>query len=86
LQRSFESYEIESLPIIPLLYDTGYLTIKSSSTNNMMQDYILTYPNLEVKNAMLDSLFRVNTEDRTSLGRIDLVLESDLVFIFLSLR
>jgi hypothetical protein len=35
---------------------------------------------------MLDSLFRVNTEDRTSLGRIDLVLESDLVFIFLSLR
>jgi hypothetical protein len=152
LQRSFESYEIESLPIIPLLYDTGYLTIKSSSTNNMMQDYILAYPNLEVKNAMLDSLllgfsetsmekidniifsisdaistsnlekffsilksyfasipydlipekkldekyfqlifyllmrvssFRVNTEDRTNLGRIDLVLESDTsVYLF----
>jgi hypothetical protein len=152
LQRSFESYEIESLPIIPLLYDTGYLTIKSSSTNNMMQDYILAYPNLEVKNAMLDSLllgfseapmekidsiilsisdaistsnlekffsilksyfasipydlipekkldekyfqlifyllmrvssFRVNTEDRTNLGRIDLLLESDTsVYLF----
>jgi hypothetical protein len=118
----------------------------------MMQDYILAYPNLEVKNAMLDSLllgfseapmekidsiilsisdaistsnlekffsilksyfasipydlipekkldekyfqlifyllmrvssFRVNTEDRTNLGRIDLVLESDTsVYIF----
>ena len=151
LQRSFESYEIESLPIIPLLYDTGYLTIKDCS-HSMMQDYILAYPNLEVKNSMLDSLllgfsetsmekidniifsisdaisasnlddlfsvlksyfasipydlipkknlgekyfqlifyllmrvssFRVNAEDRTSLGRIDLVLESDTsIYLF----
>ncbi|MFM7458701.1 MAG: AAA family ATPase, partial [bacterium] len=55
LQRSFESYEIESLPIIPLLYDTGYLTIKDCS-KSMIQDYILAYPNLEVKSSMLDSL------------------------------
>jgi hypothetical protein len=147
MQTSFEGYDIENLPLMPILYDAGYLTIKDFSVRNLMTAYSLGYPNFEVKNSLLENLlksytdirkpefasslvfsvqdailandlekffsllksyfasipydlipkkdlnekyfqlifyllmrvssFRVNTEDRTNLGRIDLVLESD---------
>jgi hypothetical protein len=153
MQTSFEGYDIENLPLMPILYDSGYLTIQDFSVRNLMTDYSLGYPNFEVKNSLLENLlksytdlrkpefasslvfsvqeailandlekffsllksyfasipydlipkkelnekyfqlifyllmrvtsFRVNTEDRTNLGRIDLVLESDTdVYIF----
>jgi hypothetical protein len=153
MQTSFEGYDIENLPLMPILYDAGYLTIKDFSVRNLMTAYSLGYPNFEVKNSLLENLlksytdirkpefasslvfsvqdailandlekffsllksyfasipydlipkkdlnekyfqlifyllmrvssFRVNTEDRTNLGRIDLVLESDTdVYIF----
>ena len=152
-QTALESYEVASLPLIPILYDAGYLTIKGFSARNDIAVYTLGYPNFEVKNSFIDILlknftesnkpekteslifpiqeailsndlekffsllksyfasipydlipkkelnekyfqlifyllmrvtsFRVNTEDRTNLGRIDLVLESDTdVYIF----
>jgi hypothetical protein len=153
MQTSFDGYDIENLPLMPILYDAGYLTIKDFSVRNLMTAYSLGYPNFEVKNSLLENLlksytdirkpefasslvfsvqdailandlekffsllksyfasipydlipkkdlnekyfqlifyllmrvssFRVNTEDRTNLGRIDLVLESDTdVYIF----
>jgi hypothetical protein len=153
MQTSFEGYDVEKLPLMPILYDAGYLTIKDFSVRNLMTAYSLGYPNFEVKNSLLENLlksytdlrkpefasslvfsvqeailandlekffsllksyfasipydlipkkelnekyfqlifyllmrvtsFRVNTEDRTNLGRIDLVLESDTdVYIF----
>ena len=152
-QTALESYEVASLPLIPILYDAGYLTIKGFSARNDIAVYTLGYPNFEVKNSFIDILlknftesnkpekteslifpiqeailandlekffsllksyfasipydlipkkelnekyfqlifyllmrvtsFRVNTEDRTNLGRIDLVLESDTdVYVF----
>ncbi len=153
MQTSFEGYDVEKLPLMPILYDSGYLTIKDFSVRNLMTDYSLGYPNFEVKNSLLENLlksytdlrkpefasslvfsvqdailandlekffsllksyfasipydlipkkdlnekyfqlifyllmrvtsFRVNTEDRTNLGRIDLVLENDTdIYLF----
>jgi hypothetical protein len=153
MQTSFEGYDIENLPLMPILYDAGYLTLKDFSVRNLMTAYSLGYPNFEVKNSLLENLlksytdlrkpefasglvfsvqdailandletffsllksyfasipydlipkkelnekyfqlifyllmrvtsFRVNTEDRTNLGRIDLMLETDTsIYLF----
>lgn len=43
---SFEKYEIENLTLLPLLFQTGYLTIKKIDILN--DEYTLEYPNREV--------------------------------------
>jgi len=47
---AFESYDIESLDTFPLLFQTGYCTIKSKEEFGL---YVLNYPNKEVKESML---------------------------------
>ncbi len=49
---AFNSYDIDNLDIIPLLFQTGYLTIKEKNRNL----YTLGYPNQEVKESMLQHL------------------------------
>ncbi len=51
---AFSTYELESLDIIPLLFQTGYLTIKGYNPDN--RRYTLSYPNFEVENAFLTYL------------------------------
>ena len=145
-------YDVESLPLIPIMFDAGYLTVVQQSLMGNDIIYGLSYPNYEVKNSLISGLlsefseknsgsispemlqisrtiinndlekffsllkayfasipydlipkkdlnekyfqlifyllmrvtsFRVNTEDRTNLGRIDLVLESDTdIYLF----
>ena len=53
-ESAFSSYEIENLKIIPILFQTGYLTI--SGYNKERMEYTLTYPNFEVKNSMTECL------------------------------
>lgn len=50
-ELSFSTYELEKLDVIPLLFQTGYLTIKGY--NPQRQLYQLGYPNQEVENAFL---------------------------------
>ena len=45
-----ESYELDNLEIIPLLFQTGYLTIKK--LDKMTNDMVLDYPNKEVRQSM----------------------------------
>ena len=52
---AFSTYEIERLDIVPLLFQTGYLTIKSYNPKN--RRYRLSYPNYEVEHAFLTHLF-----------------------------
>ena len=55
--RSYEDlkdYQIENPDIIPLFYQTGYLTIKDYDKRH--NEYFLKYPNEEVKNAFLKLL------------------------------
>lgn len=49
-------YEIENLSIIPLLYQTGYLTIKESESDEYGTFYILSYPNNEVRHSFVTYL------------------------------
>ena len=50
----FESYDLERLETVPLLYQTGYLTIRDYS--DLKDVFTLDYPNTEVKESMLSHL------------------------------
>jgi len=65
-QGAFESYDIENLDTFPLLFQTGYLTIKSEEEFGI---FTLDYPNKEVKESMLRHLigtFRDDSPARTT--------------------
>ncbi len=51
---AFDSFEIEHIDIITLLFQTGYLTIKKYDAGREL--YTLGYPNREVKKSMLEYL------------------------------
>jgi hypothetical protein len=50
-ERTFSSYDIEYLQAIPILFQTGYLTIKAKQAFGL---YTLDYPNSEVRESLLD--------------------------------
>ena len=49
IAEDFSTYDVENLQILPLLLQTGYLTIKSSSQELGMTLYRLGFPNREVQ-------------------------------------
>lgn len=57
---AFSTYEIENLEIVPLLFQTGYLTIKAYE--DQLQTYRLSYPNYEVKRAFMTYLLHTYSE------------------------
>jgi Predicted AAA-ATPase/PD-(D/E)XK nuclease superfamily len=53
----FDSFDIENMNIYSLLFQTGYLTIKTIKGSGGKRDlYTLAYPNLEVKESFLEHL------------------------------
>ncbi|MCB0835748.1 MAG: ATP-binding protein [Bacteroidetes bacterium] len=59
-QSAFESYDIDNLDTLPLLFQTGYCTIKSVEEFGI---YILDYPNKEVKESLLRHLIGAYRND-----------------------
>lgn len=56
-EEIFASFEIDRLHVVSLLFQAGYLTIKEiQPVNRRKKFYILSYPNLEVKEAFLEYL------------------------------
>lgn len=55
-ETSFANYDIEQLECFPLLYQTGYLTIKDYRPDRMT--YRLDFPNYEVESAFIEELLR----------------------------
>ena len=53
-ELAFSTYEVDRLQIVPLLFQTGYLTIKSY--NSQTRRYRLSYPNYEVEYAFMSYL------------------------------
>ncbi|MBL7815379.1 MAG: AAA family ATPase [Saprospiraceae bacterium] len=45
-----DKYDIDNLELIPLLFQTGYLTVKKA--NPLTGEYVLDYPNQEVRQSM----------------------------------
>jgi hypothetical protein len=58
---AFESYDPENLENIPLLFQTGYLTIKSVNQFGVQPAYTLGIPNMEVKESLMNHLLSVYT-------------------------
>ena len=63
----FESYTLENLEWQPLLFQTGYLTIKDYSEE--YEVYTLDYPNREVKDSMFQHLLGAFREGSTTHTR-----------------
>ncbi|MGB0864801.1 MAG: PD-(D/E)XK nuclease domain-containing protein, partial [Saprospiraceae bacterium] len=62
----FSSYNIKKLETIPILFQTGYLTIKSRKENDI---YTVDYPNLEVRDSMMRSLIGELSYEQSSFSR-----------------
>jgi hypothetical protein len=52
----FNSFSLEQLDIVGLLYQTGYLTIKEATYDFSGSSYVLGYPNIEVRHSMIYNL------------------------------
>ena len=52
--RILDKYDIDNLTLIPLLFQTGYLTVKK--VDRMTGDMVLDYPNKEVRESMYEFL------------------------------
>jgi hypothetical protein len=55
----FEAYDISTLQLIPLLFQTGFLTIKNYFEVSNIPLYQLGYPNTEVRNAFVQMVLDV---------------------------
>ncbi len=62
----FSAYDIRHLEVIPILFQTGYLTIKHRKDDYI---YTLDYPNLEVRDSMMRSLIGELSHSQKSFGR-----------------
>ncbi|MEM7130215.1 MAG: ATP-binding protein [Chloroflexota bacterium] len=63
---AFSTYELEDLDIIPLLYQTGYLTIKAY--DHEQRTYTLSYPNQEVEESFTTWLLAAYSYSQRSFG------------------
>ena len=65
-EMAFSTYEIETLSILPLLFQTGYLTIKGYEPTRRI--YTLGYPNFEVEEAFIAYLLAEFNEQERSIN------------------
>ncbi len=59
----FDSYDIDNMNIFALLFQTGYLTLTQIDKKGRTPQYLLNYPNLEVKEAFVTHLFASFTQN-----------------------
>jgi hypothetical protein len=67
-EQSFSSFEIEDLPTLPLLYQTGYLTIKSVLPE--VNAFSLGFPNREVSQAFSESLLTAFASSKAECNKL----------------
>jgi hypothetical protein len=65
--EELDAYGIEKLELIPLMFQTGYLTLKKQSEDDY---YELDYPNLEVRRSFLSVLANAYIQDDANSGAI----------------
>lgn len=79
-EEDFDSYDIDNINPYALLFQTGYLTIKEVIEYDIEnREYVLSFPNKEVKDALLNSLlnsFNNNQPTKISINRIILALKN----------
>ena len=76
-----ESFDIETIELETVLFQTGYLTIKELRKRGPRRRYLLGYPNLEVKmsftDAVLNFLAERNSEKERLIDRLYDALEAN---------
>ncbi|MFW6269218.1 MAG: AAA family ATPase [Bacillota bacterium] len=72
-RNKLKAYDITKLKLIPLLFQTGYLTIKEIEDNII---YTLGYPNYEVERGLTQNLLEEFTEDRVETPIIHRIKKS----------
>jgi hypothetical protein len=63
------SFEIEKISLISLLFQSGYLTINRIAKIGMREAYELTYPNLEVKASLNECLLDGINKDQSEISQ-----------------
>ena len=85
--NSFSSFDIEKLQVLPLLVQTGYLTIKKYIEE--FNEYILDFPNKEVKDSFIQNLLASQLENDDSDSLLSelrkSLLKNDLELFFESM-
>jgi Predicted AAA-ATPase/PD-(D/E)XK nuclease superfamily len=71
--QALEAYELDTLNPIPLLFQTGYLTIKAQTAFDTV---ILDYPNREVRQSLVRFLLSDYTHQSSVLPRISQLVEA----------
>jgi hypothetical protein len=66
------SFDVDDIKIETLLFQTGYLTIKEVTTIFNQRIYQLTYPNLEVRTALNENIFKYLLTD-SSLPKMSIL-------------
>lgn len=74
-ERTLKDYTGDSLDLIPLLYQSGYLTI--ADYNAQRRRYTLAFPNEEVKYAFLESLLPAYVPSATAGNGLDIFTLED---------
>ncbi len=79
-EKELTTFDVDNIPLATLLFQTGYLTIKEIISIGIQISYILSYPNLEVKFSLNDSLLEIGTtidEKSKQIFNLDLILKSN---------
>jgi len=84
-EASLGTFEIDNIPIITILFQTGYLTIHNYDVNS--RKYKLSYPNFEVRESfkkyLISALSNKNVVDiETSLSQIKKALNTNNIDLF----
>lgn len=74
--QSFSSFDIEDLPTLPLLYQTGYLTIKAYLPH--INAFCLGFPNREVSQSFSDNLLTTFASSKVECSKFLVEITSNL--------
>ena len=84
-EQSFSTYEVDSLKLTPLLFQTGYLTIKEYDKELML--FTLDFPNFEVKQAFFGYLLKkIDKSDYSAslIGKLISAIQKDDIELCIS--
>ncbi|MDR1819299.1 MAG: AAA family ATPase [Methanobrevibacter sp.] len=57
-----DSFDPENIPLVPLMFQTGYLTIHRKKISDLRVNYILNIPNTEVKDSLTKYLLNISAD------------------------
>ena len=82
IESDLSSFDVDTIPLPTLLFQTGYLTIKKDIMLGTMRGFELTYPNLEVKSSLNNKLAAlgssVEIKNKTIIKLLGCLQSSDL--------